>query len=256
MAGSLRRAGVSGEPLGIPLGYRSRELTFAFASQYEDVHLSTASLTFEGLMLAALPEDVPSPMRIPTNLPTAPAQTREVRVDEVLPALNEALAYVEAHVVDVQLRTALVGHIALRIVRDVCAISSRQLLTQVNASQDFIYSIALLSSPPHVTPQQVTEHLTSATESLQILLSPALSTPVATPKLLATFALGAESPLAAPQPPREIKSPTSEEAKNSLKRMFADLQAAMELWTKWGEGAGWKEVRVSCVEVSVRCARG
>lgn len=177
----------------------------------------------------------------------AEQEERIITVDDVLRALDEALGYVQEQSLDEGLKQAIIARITLRIVSQVLARSSSAGFNADCLSQDLVYALALLTSPPHTSPTQVSHHLTRIMAILPLISTPAPTPFTPSPRLLAIFALGAEAPLPSPQPPREIVPHSMEDALSRLGTLVGDVESAMSGWEKWRGGSGWKEVRVSRV---------
>lgn len=111
--------------------------------------------------------------------------------------------------------------------------------------QNLVYGLALLTSPPHTSPEVVSAYLALVTNSVAFLSTTPTHAFEPSPQLLAIFALGTTPPLPSPQPPREIPPFPIEQAWKCLEKLALNLDSAVKLWDLWAKGAGWSEVRVS-----------
>ncbi|GAA5868681.1 hypothetical protein JCM1840_004355 [Sporobolomyces johnsonii] len=220
--------------------------------EHEDVHLSNSTLSFNTLMAScfppALPLPSPSPLLLPgQQSPQAPPAERTVSVDDVLRALDEALAWLQekeqVDAMDAVMREELVARITLRI--------------------DLLYILALLTFPAHTSPTQISHHLTRITSYLPLL--PSLSSSGVhssfspSPALLAIFRPSPSVPLlSTSQPPRHIEPFRVGEAYDrSVREVVKELGGLCELWEGWRSrpgqtGGGWKELREYCKQLGRR----
>ncbi|ORY75302.1 Mak10 subunit, NatC N-terminal acetyltransferase-domain-containing protein [Leucosporidium creatinivorum] len=204
------------------------ELAKGQVYEHEDVHLGMASLEFSTLLAACYPPEPVSRLRMPGQADTP----RIVTVDEVLHALSEALAWVMEQGKDESLKLALMNRLTLRI--------------------NLVYGLALLTSPPHTSPEVVSSYLALVSEGITALSATPLPSFEPSLQLLAAFALGTTAPLPSPQPAREIPPFPIKQAWKSLEKLTLDLESAVKLWELWTKGAGWSEVREYHVALSRR----
>ncbi|KAL8293221.1 hypothetical protein RQP46_000915 [Phenoliferia psychrophenolica] len=204
--------------------------------EHEDVHLSTAGLSFPDLLAAAFPPPPISPLRVlsPSSSDASKAEpARQVSVDEVLEALDQAQNWLVENMVDSPTREGLLGRIAIRM--------------------ETVYVVALLSSPTLTNPSQLLVHFSRIRPAIITLKSnPSLLPLPPAPALLAIFAQGAEPPLQSPQPFREIPPIPLGEAWGKWSELLAELENAAMVWKTWRDGFGWPGVREYFVSLSRR----
>ncbi|GAA5952179.1 hypothetical protein JCM21900_006932 [Sporobolomyces salmonicolor] len=222
--------------------------------EHEDVHLSNSTLSFNALMASCFPPA--SPLPLPSLLllpgqqsPQAPPTERTVSVDDILRALDEALAWLqEKEQVDAM-----------------DAVTREELVTRVTLRIDLLYILALLTFPAHTSPTQVSHHLARVTSYLPLLPSvscsdlPSSFSP--SPALLAIFCPSPSVPLlSTSQPPRHIEPfPVGEAYNRSVREVVKELGGLCELWEGWKSrpgqsGGGWKELREYCKQLERRRA--
>ncbi|CEQ39824.1 SPOSA6832_01365, partial [Sporobolomyces salmonicolor] len=181
--------------------------------------------------------------------PQAPPTERTVSVDDILRALDEALAWLqEKEQVDAM-----------------DAVTREELVTRVTLRIDLLYILALLTFPAHTSPTQVSHHLARVTSYLPLLPSlscsdlPSSFSP--SPALLAIFCPSPSVPLlSTSQPPRHIEPfPVGEAYNRSVREVVKELGGLCELWEGWKSrpgqsGGGWKELREYCKQLERRQA--
>ncbi|KAK4703252.1 N-alpha-acetyltransferase 35, NatC auxiliary subunit, partial [Phenoliferia sp. Uapishka_3] len=197
---------------------------------HEDIHLSTAGLTFPELLDSTLPANDPSPLHV---FPTEPPLGREesiIGVNQVLEALDEAQNWLVENLEDTKSRAALLDRIAIRM--------------------ETVYTTALLASPPQTSPDQLLVHFSRIRPAIVTLSVP--STFVPSPSLKAVFAEGFDPPLQTSQPFRAIPPITVKEAWNRWSDALAEMENVAELWGSWRRGLGWGGIKEYFVSLGRR----
>ncbi|KAM0753949.1 hypothetical protein T439DRAFT_322835 [Meredithblackwellia eburnea MCA 4105] len=188
--------------------------------EHEDVHLSLFGLSFESLLASAYPPPPPSPLRVD---PTTEPELLVVGVDDVLEALDVAQNWLVDKMDESPIRQALLGRIALKM--------------------EFLYVVALLTSPPHTSATQLLTHYSRIRPLISPLTTFAHISPSPTDPLSAIFNPAAGIPLPSFQPIRETPIFELQESWARLASLIGEMESSALIWEAWNEGSGWPAVR-------------
>lgn len=115
--------------------------------------------------------------------------------------------------------------------------------------QHLVYTLAFLSSPPHVTPSSLLPHLDHIDRWLTRLPHTSYSVITAayasSPAIRAIFIRGFQIPLAMKQPVRHVVHHSVAKSWEGLRRWVSGVRGAVEMWQRWNDQTGWEDLRVS-----------
>lgn len=111
------------------------------------------------------------------------------------------------------------------------------------STQELVWAMALLTSPPHTDPGQVLDRLEQAQGLLQQIDRGQLQS--LDPKVTVAFSRDLELPLPSPQPPRELQPLSWDESLKATSDLVQDLSLACHMWSGWQRKQSWARLRVS-----------